>query len=188
MLAAALVIIALTIRREGVGPALRRIFLTGLRGVRRGQHRQLYRSPQFKRDRFEAVASIIQSLPTESFKSQEELEKLSITELKSVLKTHSKQQQKQYSSQISHSVVVLEKKDLIDRIMSTGGSSASSCGICCDDYESGDVLRVLTCSHRFHLECVDKWFLSSTDYSRQVACPLCNMDLETKVGVKRDMT
>ncbi|PNH09681.1 hypothetical protein TSOC_003693 [Tetrabaena socialis] len=39
------------------------------------------------------------------------------------------------------------------------------------------VLRVLRCGHRFHVECVDKWFLSSTDYSRVPACPLCNAPL-----------
>ena len=37
-----------------------------------------------------------------------------------------------------------------------------------------DVLRVLRCGHRFHLECIDRWLLSSTDYSRPPACPICN--------------
>lgn len=179
MLAAALVVIAMTIKREGFGPALHRIFLASFRdGGGRVQHQQ-HSSHQSKRDRFEAVASIIQSLPTEAFKTQEELEKLSITELKSL---------QQSSPQKKGPIFLLEKKDIIDKIMSTGGSSALSCGVCCDDYQSGDVLRVLTCTHRFHLECVDKWFLSSTDYSRHVACPLCNIDLEAKVGVKRDAT
>ncbi|KXZ43241.1 hypothetical protein GPECTOR_96g707 [Gonium pectorale] len=39
------------------------------------------------------------------------------------------------------------------------------------------VLRVLQCGHRFHVECVDKWFLSATDYTRTPACPLCNAPL-----------
>ena len=43
---------------------------------------------------------------------------------------------------------------------------------------AGDVLRVLRCRHRFHLECVDRWLLSSTDYSRPPACPMCNTQLE----------
>ena len=43
---------------------------------------------------------------------------------------------------------------------------------------AGDVLRVLRCRHRFHLECVDRWLLSSQDYSRPPACPMCNTQLE----------
>ncbi len=43
--------------------------------------------------------------------------------------------------------------------------------------EEGEVLRVLRCGHRFHVECVDKWFLSATDYTREPACPLCNAPL-----------
>ena len=41
-----------------------------------------------------------------------------------------------------------------------------------------DVLRVLKCGHRFHLECIDRWLLSSTDYSRPPACPCCNKELD----------
>jgi hypothetical protein len=32
--------------------------------------------------------------------------------------------------------------------------------------------------HRFHIECVDRWLMSSTDYSRDPACPCCNAVLE----------
>lgn len=51
---------------------------------------------------------------------------------------------------------------------------SSSCTVCCDDYESGDALRVLTCGHKYHVECIDKWLLSSIDYLRTPACPICN--------------
>lgn len=54
---------------------------------------------------------------------------------------------------------------------------SASCSICCEDYTSGEVLRRLPCKHKFHLECIDRWFLSSTDYSRPVACPMCNAPL-----------
>ena len=30
---------------------------------------------------------------------------------------------------------------------------------------------------RFHLPCIDRWLLSSTDYSRPPACPMCNAEL-----------
>lgn len=51
------------------------------------------------------------------------------------------------------------------------------CSICYDDYEEGDVLRRLPCGHKFHLECVDRWAFSSTDYSRPTACPMCAKEL-----------
>ena len=51
---------------------------------------------------------------------------------------------------------------------------SAACSICCEDYASGEVVRRLRCAHKFHLECIDRWFLSSTDYSRPVACPVCN--------------
>eukprot|EP00877_Chromochloris_zofingiensis_P002401 jgi/Chrzof1/12161/Cz06g23110.t1 len=71
----------------------------------------------------------------------------------------------------------LEKQELIDKVLQAGGSSGSSCSICCEDYVSGDLVRVLPCKHRFHIECVDRWFLSAVDYSRAPACPLCNAEL-----------
>jgi len=53
----------------------------------------------------------------------------------------------------------------------------TSCSICCEDYSEGDAMRVLPCKHQFHIECVDQWFLTSTDYTRPPACPLCNQAL-----------
>ncbi|EPY53815.1 ubiquitin-protein ligase E3 [Schizosaccharomyces cryophilus OY26] len=43
------------------------------------------------------------------------------------------------------------------------------CLVCLSDYEQGDECRrLLSCSHFFHRECIDKWLLSS-----QNSCPLC---------------
>lgn len=149
----------------------------------------------------------------------------------------------------------LEKGELVEALLASGNSSASTCSVCCEDYEpggccvacgadvcawlvlgstrpslldpepgvgpcfqrqccwlllaanfyvefsrlkvclvtaalagllttarapccAGDVLRLLGCGHRFHLECIDRWLLSSTDYSRPPACPMCNAELE----------
>ena len=68
----------------------------------------------------------------------------------------------------------VERDHLIDILLEAGGSTGDSCSICLDSYESGDVLRRLTCGHKFHIECVDKWALSALDYSRDPACPVCN--------------
>jgi hypothetical protein len=131
----------------------------------------------------------------------------------------------------------VEKEELVEKAAQGSNSTAASCSICCEDYESGaphflfgcgtalqpaclppkqhgvapaaelalrlpdlggapgfsqrravhppscscagDVLRALPCGHRYHLECVDRWFLSSTDYSRPAACPMCNAPLDT---------
>jgi hypothetical protein len=43
----------------------------------------------------------------------------------------------------------LEKRELITRLKEDGGSSATTCSICCDDFVSGDPVRVLACHHRY---------------------------------------
>ncbi|UKJ88111.1 hypothetical protein MACJ_000554 [Theileria orientalis] len=42
-----------------------------------------------------------------------------------------------------------------------------TCGICLEDFTDEDILRLLTCSHGFHANCIDLWL------SRSVNCPLC---------------
>lgn len=44
----------------------------------------------------------------------------------------------------------------------------TECYICLIDYEEGDHIRVLPCSHEFHMSCVDKWL---KEVHR--VCPLC---------------
>lgn len=169
ILSAALFSIVVVLHREGFLPTLRRVFSTGMFPR---AHRQAYRrAPRSQKERFAAITSIVQGLPTEIFHSKSDLEKLSVGELKELIGDGTAAPEYQHSRHFWK-----EKTDLVDAaIQRAGGSSATSCGICCEEYASGDVLRALKCSHRFHLECVDKWFLSSaTDYSRPVACPMCN--------------
>jgi hypothetical protein len=33
-----------------------------------------------------------------------------------------------------------------------------TCTFCISDYENLDKLRVLPCGHKFHVECIDKWY------------------------------
>ncbi len=47
------------------------------------------------------------------------------------------------------------------------GSDYTQCSICLMDFEVDDTLRLLPCLHRYHTECVDRWFQQST------LCPLC---------------
>ena len=46
-----------------------------------------------------------------------------------------------------------------------------TCPICCCDYEDGEDVRNLSCTHMFHKECIDTWLV------RKSKCPLCRTDL-----------
>ncbi|CAD5313479.1 unnamed protein product [Arabidopsis thaliana] len=49
-----------------------------------------------------------------------------------------------------------------------------SCAICLEDYIVGDKLRILPCSHKFHVACVDSWLISWRTF-----CPVCKRDART---------
>ena len=49
-----------------------------------------------------------------------------------------------------------------------GGEGKVECAVCIGELRDGDTGRILPrCGHRFHAECVDRWFRS------HVTCPLC---------------
>jgi len=47
----------------------------------------------------------------------------------------------------------------------------ATCSICLADFEAGDELRALPCSHAYHIGCIDQWLKTS----RQ--CPCCRREL-----------
>lgn len=48
-------------------------------------------------------------------------------------------------------------------------NTEEECVICLEEFVSGDVCRILpTCSHIFHLGCIDNWLLN-----HQLNCPVC---------------
>ena len=138
----------------------------GNRGAR-GRQR-----PQSHAERLASAAALIQQLPIEVYHSKQELESMPIPKLKHLLiKSGRKDAVQTYN-------MVLEKNDLVEALVRGDNSSAQSCSICIEDYVSGDLLRVLLpCRHTFHVECIDKWVLSATDYSRPPACPMCNTEI-----------
>ena len=45
-----------------------------------------------------------------------------------------------------------------------------TCTICMDELKEGEFVRKLSCMHKFHPKCVDKWLLTKP------LCPNCKCD------------
>jgi len=109
-------------------------------------------------------------MPTEEFKSPDELQEASIAELK----------QRLARRDVDFAGCV-ERRELVELLVKYRGgpSNNDTCCICCEEYQTGDVLRLLRkCKHEFHLECLDKWAFTSVNSPRAPSCPLCNQGLE----------
>ncbi|XP_053130544.1 E3 ubiquitin-protein ligase RNF43 [Hemicordylus capensis] len=50
-------------------------------------------------------------------------------------------------------------------------SSAPVCAICLEEFSDGQELRIITCAHEFHRECVDLWLRQNQ------TCPLCMFNI-----------
>ncbi|KAI9233860.1 MAG: hypothetical protein BYD32DRAFT_464960 [Podila humilis] len=62
-----------------------------------------------------------------------------------------------------------EKSDLK---LETKEYSEELCSICLGEYETDDRIRILSCGHEYHAECVDIWLTHKSTH-----CPLCKHDL-----------
>ncbi|MCL7032054.1 hypothetical protein MKW94_023940 [Papaver nudicaule] len=50
--------------------------------------------------------------------------------------------------------------------------SVRDCAVCLGEFEDGDVLRLLSCDHVYHTDCIGKWLVSNS------TCPLCRSELK----------
>jgi Ring finger domain len=60
--------------------------------------------------------------------------------------------------------------------MVEGDTEHNVCGICLEDYGSGEELRVLNCKHHFHTKCIDNWL------TRSKSCPYCKKVIDAEVS------
>eukprot|EP00887_Chlorella_sp_A99_P002261 scaffold10.g2261.t1 len=173
--AAAVVCIALSLlflllcmmRQRGVLFRLRRLFLEGLQGGGQGQQGGGGGGrPRSHAERLEMAAKALQGLPLETYQTKEELMQMPAAKLRTLA-----------TERGVDAAGAVEKAELAEAIAAGGNSTGARCSVCCEDYASGDLLRVLRCNHRFHCECIDRWLLASTDYSRPPACPMCSAEL-----------
>lgn len=47
------------------------------------------------------------------------------------------------------------------------------CAICLDEYQEGEQLKILPCSHSYHCKCIDPWFSQAA----QRSCPVCKQSV-----------
>ncbi|XP_069603172.1 E3 ubiquitin-protein ligase RNF128 isoform X2 [Ranitomeya imitator] len=60
------------------------------------------------------------------------------------------------------------------------GVDGDSCAVCIEAYKANDVVRILTCNHFFHKNCIDPWLLEHR------TCPMCKCDILKSLGIADD--
>ncbi|KAG8448157.1 hypothetical protein GDO86_015304 [Hymenochirus boettgeri] len=60
------------------------------------------------------------------------------------------------------------------------GPDGDSCAVCIEPYKQNDVVRILTCNHFFHKNCIDPWLLERR------TCPMCKCDILKSLGIAAD--
>ncbi|XP_012508246.1 PREDICTED: E3 ubiquitin-protein ligase RNF133 [Propithecus coquereli] len=59
--------------------------------------------------------------------------------------------------------------------------NGDSCVVCFEHYKLNDTVRILTCKHFFHKNCIDPWILSHG------TCPMCKCDILKALGIQVDV-
>mmetsp|Transcript_6620 Transcript_6620/g.10147 ORF Transcript_6620/g.10147 Transcript_6620/m.10147 type:complete len:200 (-) Transcript_6620:213-812(-) len=138
----------------------------GLNWIVRGLGLDMENRGNYNGENKEVDYSIIKSLPIEEYTEVKDLGECNVRTLRRKLERRG-----------VNTKDCVEKSDLIEKLKNSG-SSAESCAVCCEDYVTGDVLRVLPkCKHMFHISCIDKWLMESLSKGRAATCPLCKTPL-----------
>ncbi|VDO95688.1 unnamed protein product [Heligmosomoides polygyrus] len=56
-------------------------------------------------------------------------------------------------------------------------NEAERCTVCLCEFETGEEVRNLRCTHIFHVNCIDKWLV----YNKK--CPVCRLDVDKQKAV-----
>ncbi|TYI88802.1 hypothetical protein E1A91_D03G008800v1 [Gossypium mustelinum] len=64
---------------------------------------------------------------------------------------------------------------LKDHAKARSSIAGETCAICLEDYNDGELLKVLPCQHDFHSSCVESWLTKWGTF-----CPVCKLDMTTK--------
>eukprot|EP00924_Labyrinthula_sp_SR-Ha-C_P014662 maker-scaffold_74-snap-gene-0.19-mRNA-1 protein AED:0.00 eAED:0.00 QI:142/1/1/1/1/1/2/77/153 len=120
-------------------------------------------------ERKDEIIGKIHVLPLKTFHTKETLENWSKAKLFKQLKLNG--DESKYSP---------DKGDLVNFVYNFGNQNTScndSCGICVEDYENKDIIRLLGCEHAFHVDCIDRWAINSAQKSTPPKCPMCNAQI-----------
>lgn len=60
-------------------------------------------------------------------------------------------------------------------------TNGDSCVVCFELYKPNDIVRILTCKHFFHKNCIDPWILAHG------TCPMCKCDILKALGIQVDI-
>ncbi len=61
---------------------------------------------------------------------------------------------------------LISEKLVHNSVVKTG---ITFCIICQEDTREGDIIRILRCKHKYHIACIDRWFIESKK------CPICKV-------------
>lgn len=116
---------------------------------------------------WEEITTLVRQTPIEAF--CDNIEILKTSELKERLRNRG----------VDFSRTCVERSDLVRLLRKQQRGTTDSCIICFENYENGDVLRVLRgCGHTFHLECIDRWAYIAAEKRTGAQCPFCKTPFE----------
>lgn len=54
------------------------------------------------------------------------------------------------------------------------------CYICLEKINEKEYVRELSCKHKYHKKCIDKWLLKMSKVTETISCPMCRKAVEIK--------